>query len=93
MSQYDPPTTLTLQRSLVSGNTAPSIGREIDAGNPDYHATVNVASFNQFGHSGSVGLAGVTPGATDIVPTQTLPEIINVNLAPNGGTTRTHALV
>ncbi|MBA2408343.1 MAG: hypothetical protein H0V62_00685, partial [Gammaproteobacteria bacterium] len=55
--------------------------------------TVNANNFNIFGYNGNAGLAGFSPGATDIVPSQSLGAILNTTLANNGGSTQTHALV
>jgi Ca2+-binding RTX toxin-like protein len=86
--------TLTLQRSIISGNegtgTAVSVvGREIYAKT----AVVNANDFNVFGRSGDAGVAGFTPGSSDIVPNQPIGSILRP-LADNGGSahTRTHAL-
>jgi len=83
---------LTLARSMVTGNSAGGAGREI------YHDTTNyyyvfANSHNLFGHSGNSGVAGFTPGATDIVPTVKLLAIRDSALGNNGGSTITHALV
>jgi hypothetical protein len=81
--------TLTLNRTLVSGNTATSgIAPELD----NQH-TVIANNFNLFGHDGNAGVGRLSPGPTDIVPTQSLSAILNTTLANNGGPTRTHALV
>ncbi|MDJ0892910.1 MAG: right-handed parallel beta-helix repeat-containing protein, partial [Gammaproteobacteria bacterium] len=97
--------TVAFNRSLVSGNTAsgnPNHGTtgvsEIDAteglyvGN-DINFTAD--NYNLFGTDGDAGVAGFTPGATDIVPAVGVPlrAILNPNLADNGGPTLTHALV
>lgn len=84
-------TDLTLERSLISGNSAPD-GPEVYGDNL-YNNDVNVNKQNLFGHSGNSGVVGLTPGATDIVPSVSLPAILNSALADNGGPTRTHALV
>jgi hypothetical protein len=78
--------TLTLKRSLVSGNTA-SPGREISVA----AGVVTANDFNLFGHNGDAGVVGFTPGATDLVPNQSLSGTL-LPLADNGGETRTHAL-
>jgi hypothetical protein len=81
--------TLTLARTLVSGNTA-STGPEIDN-----NGTVLADNHNLFGVNGTAGVEGFTPGATDIVPPAgvLLPDILDPTLAFNGGPTQTHALV
>lgn len=85
--------TLTLQRSIISGNggnAASVVGREayVKAG-----TVVNANDFNVFGRSGDAGVAGFTPGSTDIVANQPIGGILRP-LADNGGSmhTRTHAL-
>jgi hypothetical protein len=37
-------------------------------------------------------MVGFSPGATDVVPTQSLSAVLNTTLANNGGPTQTHAL-
>lgn len=87
--------TVSLQSSIISGNTAPA-GKEV------YHdsGAVNANSFNVFGHSGETSAQafnGFTPGASDVNaasdgahPTA-LTSILSP-LADNGGPTQTHAL-
>ncbi len=80
---------LTLAKTLISGNRA-SRGREV------YNSADSIVisnNFNLFGHSSRAGVRGFTPGPTDIVPNKSLREILNPNLADNGGPTQTHALV
>lgn len=79
--------TLTLQRSIVSGNKA-NTSSEIWAGSD---AVVKADDFNLFGHDGDAGVVGFTPGATDVVPNKPVSGIL-LPLADNGGETRTHAL-
>ena len=81
--------TLTLERSIVSGNSALT-AREIDV-TADVVVTAN--DFNLFGREGDAGVAGFTPGSTDIVPNEPIGDIL-LPLADNGGDfdTRTHAL-
>lgn len=79
--------TLTIERSLVSGNAAPN-GREARR----VGGTAAANSRNLFGFGGNAGLSGITPGATDIVATKPLSGILGT-LAANGGPTQTHALV
>jgi hypothetical protein len=83
--------TLTLNRTLISGNTANS-GSAPELYNYATQATVIANSFNLFGHYGVAGVEGLSPGPTDIAPTQPLSTILNTTLANNGGPTRTHAL-
>jgi predicted outer membrane repeat protein len=78
---------ITLRRSIVSGNTASTV-REIWV---DSDVVVNANDFNLFGHGGEAGVAGFTPGSTDIVPNDPIDGIL-LPLADNGGRTRTHAL-
>ena len=88
--------TTTLRGTIISGNGAEEIHF---VPTPDdswdcfpYHdAVFNRDSFNVFGHSGNAGLVGLTPGATDIVPSVGLNAILSP-LADNGGPTQTHAL-
>jgi hypothetical protein len=85
------PGTLTLTRTLISGNTAPT-GPEI------FHSgsgTVTADSHNLFGVDGTAGVEGFRPGPTDRVPPAgvQLPDILDPTLALHGGTTQTHALV
>jgi hypothetical protein len=81
--------TLTLQRTIVSGNTGQD-GREVFV---DSGAVVHANDFNLFGHDGDAGVAGFTPGSTDIVPNVSLGGIL-LPLAHNGGGAdmSTHAL-
>ncbi len=58
--------TLTLERSIVSGNSALT-AREI-AVTADVVVTAN--GFNLFGREGNAGVVGFTPGSTDIVPNE-----------------------
>jgi hypothetical protein len=88
--------TVTLRSTIVSGNSAVSIGNEL------YHesGTITVDSYNLFGHSGksnAQAFFGFTPGVKDITATSDgtkptgLDAILNP-LADNGGATQTHAL-
>ena len=86
---------LTLARSIISGNTATALGREVYS---NVAGTVVRNAFNLFGFSNSSGVASGTmpplvPGATDIVPTVALNAILNPTLANNGGPTQTHLVV
>jgi hypothetical protein len=89
--------TVTLTRSLISGNTRED-GAEVfnDGG------SITAASFNLFGYrrlTNGQAFENFTPGPTDITATSNgtdptaLVNILNTNLANNGGPTRTHALV
>jgi hypothetical protein len=88
---------VTLTRTMISGNTAPG-GAEVfnDGG------SITAVSFNLFGYRGLTNgqaFENFTPGPTDITATSNgndptaLVNILNTNLANNGGPTRTHALV
>jgi hypothetical protein len=83
--------TLTLGRSIVSGNRYDSTyntSREIGVATG---VAVTVNDFNLFGHDGDAGVAGFVPGSTDMVPNKPLGGIL-LPLADNGGGTKTHAL-
>ena len=84
--------TLTLARTLVSGNTALSASEIYNAAS---EGTVVANNRNLFGVNGNAGVYGFTPGPTDIVPPAgvQLSNILNPVLAFNGGPTQTHALV
>ncbi|WP_223787668.1 right-handed parallel beta-helix repeat-containing protein [Marinicella meishanensis] len=82
-------TDIAVSQSLLSGNTAVT-ANTWTAGGGSY---VTVDAYNIFGESSASGLTGVTPGATDIVPTEDANGILEANLADNGGPTPTHALV
>jgi hypothetical protein len=85
--------TLTLHRSIVSGNTASSGAgaREIQVSKYASDVVVTADDYNLFGHDGDAGVAGFTPGSTDIVPNKSIGGIL-LPLADNGGGTKTHAL-
>jgi hypothetical protein len=59
------------------------------------NGTVVVDNHNLFGVDGTAGVAGFSPGATDLVPPSgvLLPDILDPTLADHGGPTLTHALV
>ena len=82
--------TLTLARTLVAGNTAPT-GPEIH----NSYTTVLDNNHNLFGVNGTAGVEGFSPGATDVVPPAgvQLADILDPTLAFHGGLTQTHALV
>jgi hypothetical protein len=77
---------LTLARTLVSGNTGPEIAN---------FGTVVADNHNLFGVDGTAGVAGFTPGPTDIVPPAgvQLSDILHPTLRNFGGPTQTHLLV
>jgi hypothetical protein len=94
VSSYDE---LTLERTLIAGNSAP-YGREV------YHSmdVIHSDGYNLFGHSGETNAQAFddfTPGASDIVATSNgttptaLAAILDTTLADNGGVIRapTHA--
>ncbi|MGH8588972.1 MAG: hypothetical protein ACREXX_06435, partial [Gammaproteobacteria bacterium] len=85
LSPFSTGHTLTLDRTLVSGN-APTEVINLD-GN-----TVIANAFNLFGLNGAAGVSGFSPGPRDIVPAGPLGDIL-APLADNGGPTETHALV
>ncbi len=78
---------LDLNRNIISGNSAPA-AREVGKDN----GTVTANNRNLFGLFNKSGVAGIVPGATDIVPWQVLPGILNTTLQDNGGPTPTHRL-
>lgn len=84
--------TLTLERSIVSGNSAYDSysGPEIELyyGN----GTVNIDQYSLVGHDGVLGTRFFTPSGSNTVPSQPLAAIL-APLADNGGPTLTHALV
>jgi hypothetical protein len=96
--------TLTLVRSLISGNRAPA-GAELANAAADSFSDpgiVNADNANLFGESSQTNaqaLFNVTPGATDLTATSdgtnptALAAILDTTLADNGGPTWTHALV
>lgn len=82
---------LTLDSTLISGNTAPT-AREIFLTT----GTIAANNFNLFGSNGNSGVTGFQPGPNDIVPAVgvTVPDILDQTLADNApGTTQTHALI
>ena len=81
---------LWMSHSLVSGNTASGVGNEFNT-----HTFINQSDFNIVGLNGDSGVVGFNLGPTDIVPAVgvNLGDILDPNLAENGGATQTHALV
>jgi hypothetical protein len=53
---------------------------------------VTAGNFNIFGHNGSSGVEGFSPGITDIVPSQPPSEMLDTGLANPGRSIRTQAL-
>lgn len=85
--------TLTLNRSLISGNTSTLGVPEISNYNGYYYiSTVNANNFNLFGHSGDAGIYGFTTGSRDLIPAVSQSAILSP-LVNNSGSTSTHALV
>jgi hypothetical protein len=89
---------VTINRSLISGNTNSVDGLASDVENED---SITVDNYNLFGHDGQTSaesIGGFTAGASDILATSdgTLPtaltDILDTVLQNNGGTTETHAL-
>ena len=85
--------TLTLARSLLSGNSAAD-GAELYNEPAGFMPAgiVNSNNGNLFGQSGNAGTSGFTPTASDLVPSVGLSAIL-ASLADNSGGTQTHALV
>jgi len=81
---------ITLNQSLISGNTATS-DPEVFA---YYGYAIDTDNHNLFGYNGDAGVS-FTPGGTNIVPGVgvQVSDILDTNLADNGGATQTHALV
>ncbi len=99
--------TVTLNRSLVSGNSSyrddyyTGVDEVYNRNNIGATGTITADEFNVFGHSGESNagaFTNFTPGAgdfnatTDGAPTA-LTGILDTTLADNGGPTETHALV
>lgn len=81
--------TTTLHRTLLSGNSAPGQGFELER----QAGTVNINSHNLFGFNNNSGLGGVFVGATDVIPgLGTTVAMVLGPLADNTGLTKTHAL-
>ena len=82
--------TLILNETLISGNAAPSGGPEVFNRRQN---DVTADHFNLFGSGGDAGVAGFTPGDTDLVSSVARTVILDPTLRDNGGPTKTHALV
>ncbi|HMT22683.1 MAG TPA: hypothetical protein PKE20_15805, partial [Promineifilum sp.] len=78
---------LSLQQTLVSGNTAVEDGDEVFR-TPSVYGIIDDA-YSVLGHSGAAGVYGFTPNATDVIPTEALALILDPALASNGGPTQT----
>jgi hypothetical protein len=76
---------LTLARTLVSGNTAAAGAESFNQG-----GTVTADNINLFGHDGTAGVSGFTPGGSDVVPGEPLSAILDPILFFNGGPTQTN---
>ncbi|MGY6216149.1 choice-of-anchor Q domain-containing protein [Methylolobus aquaticus] len=82
-----------LSNTIVTGNTTGGSGPEISCTGTLCGRYALVNHYNLLGHSGSAGLAGVSAGNRDVVPTQAPAQILDASLANNGGPTPTHALL
>lgn len=88
ISYYTPP---TITQSIISGNDGdPAWGRE--ARWDESYGWAPVTEYNVFGFGGDAGLMGITPSATDIVPSGALGSILDPSLTANGGPTLTHLI-
>lgn len=94
----DNTSTVVVSRTLVSGNTA-GFGDELFAQSV---GDMTLDAHNLIGHNGltnALAMYNVTPGGSDITATSdgtdptALADILDTNLANNGGPTFTHALV
>jgi hypothetical protein len=81
---------LTLAHSLIAGNSQGPLGSAPEVANA---GTVTADNSNLFGFSGSSGVFGFEPGASDITPSVALAAILAPSLTFNGGPTQTHDLV
>ena len=96
---YIPQSILSLSSNLISGNIADESGNEVF--NQGRNFAVNANAHNLFGDSSQTNddaFYNFTPGSTDISATSdgisiALTDILDLNLADNGGPTLTHALV
>lgn len=85
---YDLNTDINVSQSIITGNTASSVSQWQSGG----YSQVTVNNFNLFGSDSDSGLSGITPGNTDVIPTESIAGIIDLNLSENGGQSLTHAL-
>lgn len=81
--------TISLNQCLISGNAAADGREAFDLG------VLYADNYNLIGFDGDAGVTGLTLGPTDIVPEAgvQVSDILDTNLADNGGDTETHALV
>ena len=84
---YNDDSDFIISQSIIAGNTATG-GTEINS----VGGSITVSDYNVFGHNSNSGVVGVTVGASDIVPTETLTDVVDLVLADNGGPTQTLAL-
>lgn len=102
----DASATMTLVRSIISGNTAPRCAEIYNYSDGTFTASYTVDAANLFGQRAftnakafTCDYGSFTPGASDITATKDgvrptfLNRILNTTLADNGGPTLTHALV
>ncbi len=82
----------SMSHSLVSGNTASGAGNKVSIFT---YNSADADDFNIFGHNDQSGVEGFPLGSTNIVPAAgvDVSDILDPNLADNGGPTQTHALV
>ena len=88
---YHADSTLILNETLISGNTASALGAELYR-RPS-GTTITANNSNLFGFGGNPRVTNFTPGGDDIVPDEDLTAILDTALRNNGGATTTHALV
>lgn len=92
----NPSTLVTISQSIIAGNQniqSQPLQSEISNGSGG-GGNMQFDDFNLFGYENNPGMGiFLTPGATDMVPSASLAEIIDTKLADNGGQAPTHALV
>lgn len=82
--------TLNLKQTLVAGNTGDGSAYEIDN---QFGGVIVADNYNLIGTAGNANSLGFTPSGTDLVPSESLADILDTVLQDNGGATATHALV
>jgi hypothetical protein len=82
--------TLNLKQTLVAGNTGNGSAHEIDN---QLGGVIVADNYNLIGTDGNANSLGFTPSGTDLVPSESLADILDTALQDNGGATLTHALV